>query len=72
MSAYHISEPEYLDLLAKLVDGKCPICLVKKANVIDHCHKSGKVRGILCYHCNTALHLVEDKKSLQRAIDYLK
>lgn len=27
---------------------------------IDHCHKTGKVRGILCSKCNTALGLLDD------------
>lgn len=40
--------------------------------VIDHCHYSGRVRGLLCDACNTALGLVqEDKGTLRRLMAYL-
>ena len=40
--------------------------------VVDHCHDSGKVRGLLCHPCNTALGLMKDNAtSLQNAITYL-
>jgi len=40
---------------------------------IDHDHKTGKVRGILCHHCNTALgSLNENPLILVRAIKYLQ
>lgn len=39
---------------------------------IDHCHTTGRVRGILCFHCNTALgHVNDDPLILKRMIDYL-
>lgn len=39
---------------------------------VDHCHKSGTVRGILCYNCNVGLgHFHDDKELLQAAINYL-
>lgn len=42
-----------------------------KANV-DHSHETGKVRGFLCYSCNTGIgQLRDDPILLQRAIDYL-
>lgn len=43
------------------------------ALVIDHCHVTGKVRGLLCNGCNTALGAFQDDpKVLRRAISYLK
>jgi len=59
--------------------GICPICLlhmdecVKKELHVDHCHKTGKVRGLLCSTCNKALGLFHDDfEMLERAIVYLK
>lgn len=40
---------------------------------LDHCHTSGKVRGILCFHCNTALgHVNDDISLLEKMVEYLK
>ena len=61
--------------LMKKQDNLCPICLEKLPinYVIDHCHKTGKVRGLLCRRCNTSLGLFRDNtKVLNRAIRYLK
>ena len=41
--------------------------------VVDHCHASGKVRGLLCHNCNRALGLLQDSiDNLDRAKEYLK
>ena len=41
--------------------------------VIDHCHDTGLVRGLLCHNCNRALGLLQDDVSaLHRAIEYLE
>lgn len=41
--------------------------------LLDHCHDSLKVRGLLCNRCNTTLGLVNDDVStLKKMIDYLK
>jgi hypothetical protein len=40
---------------------------------IDHCHDTGKVRGLLCHDCNTSLgKFKDDIQILQSAIEYLK
>jgi hypothetical protein len=67
---YGLNKKEYLELINE-VNGICPICKKNKATVVDHCHKTGKVRGFICQHCNTALNLVENKKALERALQYL-
>ena len=39
---------------------------------IDHCHETGKVRGLLCSKCNIALgNFDDDIETLKRAISYL-
>lgn len=53
-------------------EGKCAICGEETNLVIDHCHLTSKVRGLLCNLCNTGLGLFkENKNSLRRAIEYL-
>jgi len=40
---------------------------------VDHCHDTGRVRGLLCHNCNRALGLLGDNISnLKSAIEYLK
>ncbi len=41
-------------------DGKCAICSRRKPLVIDHCHKTGIVRGLLCTRCNCGIGILED------------
>ena len=51
----------------------CDCCKTKTKLVIDHCHKSGTVRGMLCDKCNMALGLVGDSvETLKRMINYVK
>ena len=39
---------------------------------IDHCHDTGKIRGVLCNECNRGLGLLKDNKEiLSNAIKYL-
>ena len=41
--------------------------------VIDHCHKTHKVRGLLCHICNTALGQLNDSIDLlKKSIEYLE
>jgi hypothetical protein len=42
----------------------------KDVGNIDHCHNTGKVRGILCNKCNQAIGLLNDKPEL--AVSYLE
>ncbi len=54
--------------------GKCKICqdLMSPPNV-DHDHKTGTYRGLLCSRCNTAIGLFRDsKKNLLAAVAYLE
>lgn len=41
--------------------------------VVDHCHSSGEVRGLLCHNCNRALGLFKDsRENLLNAVEYLE
>ena len=40
-------------------DGTCLICEEKEATDIDHCHKTGQVRGLLCRGCNNSVEKYE-------------
>lgn len=41
--------------------------------VVDHCHATGEVRGILCFSCNVALgHAKDNVETLKAMIEYLR
>lgn len=70
---YNISV-ESLESLLEEAGGKCQICQQSPDRwvVIDHCHDSLLVRGVLCERCNQALGLFrDDTENLKRAIEYL-
>ena len=59
-------------------DHACAICKSINPNTVkgwqvDHCHATGKVRGILCAHCNRMLAAaVDNPEHLIRGVEYLK
>lgn len=61
--------------MLKKQDNKCAICgkeETKRRMSVDHCHKTGKVRGLLCQLCNTSLGgFKDDVAILKKAIKYL-
>ncbi len=72
---YGISAREYY-LLFDYQNGKCAICgggHIGKRLYLDHCHKTGKVRGILCKYCNALLAMALDREAvLKNAAKYLE
>ena len=72
LDKYGVTEADYAVMLSSQ-GGRCGICKtpaddLPRALSVDHCHTSGRVRGLLCLHCNTALGLLKDsQESLQRA-----
>tara|TARA_R110002153_G_C13079727_1_gene474226 strand:+ start:137 stop:655 length:519 start_codon:yes stop_codon:yes gene_type:complete len=76
---YGINIEDYNKML-KQQKGLCKICgsndygkKSAKYFVIDHCHTSKKVRGLLCHKCNVILGLCKDNTDiLQKSIEYLK
>lgn len=73
---YGISLKRYEELF-KAQFGTCAIChnpptKEKPFLVVDHDHKTGKVRGLLCNKCNVAIGLLQDSmKNLHSAARYL-
>ncbi len=52
--------------------GLCLICQKRPAKHVDHCHTTGRVRGILCFTCNRGLgKFDDDPELLEMAIAYL-
>lgn len=53
--------------------GLCLLCLQAHATLcVDHCHTTGRIRGLLCQPCNTALGGFKDSpEMLARALQYL-
>lgn len=70
---YGINLEQYQTLL-KIQFDRCAICKEKKDETlqVDHSHSTGKIRGLLCHSCNTAIGLMKDNKNLlNNAINYL-
>lgn len=70
---YGLTKGEY-DKMYNRQGGLCAICKewMQPANV-DHCHDSGKVRGLLCRNCNTGLGAFRDStRLLAHAMVYLE
>lgn len=54
----------------------CALCLTTfktgKDTCVDHCHKTNKVRGLLCHKCNTGIGALNDSiVLLKKAIEYI-
>ena len=65
---YNLTLEEY----SELMQVGCMVCYSQVRLHIDHDHKSGVVRGVLCSQCNTALGLMQESpERFQRAILYL-
>lgn len=64
---------DQVQIMEERQGGLCLICKQAKKLVVDHCHETGVVRGLLCKHCNTGIGLFkEDIQILESAIGYLK
>jgi hypothetical protein len=68
--------PETFAALIAAQNNCCAICenpLPKGLHRhIDHCHKTGRVRGVLCQRCNVLLGFaLENPRTLERAVAYL-
>jgi len=74
--------PEWFTGQIEAQGGKCPTCSVPYDMVtpkgahqpcVDHCHETGKVRGVVCRLCNLALGGARDSEStLLNLAEYLR
>lgn len=63
---------ERVEELIREQGGVCAICLTGKPEHVDHDHRTGRVRGILCFNCNGGLGQMRDRVDvLLAAVDYL-
>lgn len=74
---YGITQEDY----QRMLDSQSNVCAIcggyetweHSRLCVDHCHKTGKVRGLLCSRCNKALGgFWDDTAILSKAIDYLQ
>lgn len=76
--SFNISYHEY-DKLYLEQSGLCAICNLPETSskctylAVDHCHKTGKIRGLLCNGCNRALGMLGDTLAgVEKAVEYLR
>lgn len=75
-------DKEAFDRMQAEQDGKCAICRQPPGEnirahwggklCVDHCHDTGKTRGLLCNDCNLAIGYIQDPETLERAAEYLR
>ena len=74
---FGLSMDRFFEMLAEQ-SGKCRLCgeafgqEIARKPVPDHCHETGKVRGMLCELCNKRMWTVDNKHWLSRAFRYKK
>jgi hypothetical protein len=72
LKLYGLAPKQVEELLLKQ-HGRCAICKKRTRLRIDHDHKGGFVRGLLCNGCNVGLGMFcEDEKLLRAACRYLR
>jgi len=65
---------EQYDKLLEKQNGVCAICKRSPEQMlaVDHCHETGRVRGLLCRSCNLGIgHLDDDVSKVWAAMEYL-
>lgn len=72
---YGISLLDYESMLKKQ-GGSCAICKNNDTNrklAVDHCHKTNKIRGLLCGKCNRAIGMLDDNlENAKNLVEYIK
>ena len=65
---YNLTENDFIEML-KQQNHECAVCGIEQVKCaskfnIDHCHKTGKIRGLLCYACNRAEGFIKSDPSI--------
>ena len=69
---HRMTEDEYTAMYDSQ-QGVCAICKKAQARVVDHNHSTGKVRALLCQHCNVMIGTsLESVYTLEQGIKYIK
>ena len=75
---YGVDPETYLRMMTDQ-NNSCAICYQPSVDspkgllFVDHCHSSGKVRGLLCHHCNLVIgHAKDNTDVLTQSINYLR
>lgn len=73
MRHYHQQKPAFYYELFSKQNGRCAICGVPSAHLkVDHDHKTGCLRGLLCHSCNVGISWFQDNPMLlKNAASYL-
>lgn len=67
---YGIGKPQWDQMLTSQ-NGKCALC-DRNPEVVDHCHKRGRVRGLLCQACNMAISILDTTDEfIEKALKYV-
>lgn len=69
--------PEDYDRMLEVQGGVCAVCgepeQALRRLAVDHDHVIGKVRGLVCTHCNVAMGMLDDSPTkAQKVVDYLR
>lgn len=76
LKRYGITLIQY-ELMLEKQNNSCAICLTPVSELstrlhVDHCHTTSRVRGLLCYNCNSGLGRFKDNKfNLSQALHYI-
>jgi len=69
---YRMSLHDFDTLLVRQ-GGLCAACKTRRVCCVDHCHATGKVRGLLCMNCNLGIgHFNDDPDLMRSATAYLE
>jgi hypothetical protein len=70
-----MTEEQYSEML-RSQENKCAVCEIFFFDgfkiCIDHCHETGRVRGLLCQSCNAAEGMLKTPETVDRLAEYMR